>query len=163
MLNLSGIIEESIVDGDGIRYVIFVQGCPHHCIGCQNPSTWEFKKNVLIDENKIIQKIKENPLCSGITFSGGEPFTQAKELTKLAKQIHTLNKDVWAYTGYTFEQLIKKDNEKAELLKNVDVLVDGRFILTERDISLKFRGSKNQRVIDVQKTLKNGRIILKYE
>ena len=163
MLNLSGIIEESIVDGDGIRYVIFVQGCPHHCIGCQNPSTWEFKKNVLIDENKIIQKIKENPLCSGITFSGGEPFTQAKELIKLAKQIHTLNKDVWAYTGYTFEQLIKKDNEKAELLKNVDVLVDGRFILTERDISLKFRGSKNQRVIDVQKTLKNRRIILKYE
>jgi len=74
-----------------------------------------------------------------------------------------LNKDVWAYTGYTFEQLIKKDNEKAELLKNVDVLVDGRFILTERDISLKFRGSKNQRVIDVQKTLKNRRIILKYE
>ena len=74
-----------------------------------------------------------------------------------------MNKDVWAYTGYTFEQLIKKDNEKAELLKNVDVLVDGRFILTERDISLKFRGSKNQRVIDVQKTLKNRRIILKYE
>jgi len=163
MLNLSGIIKESIVDGDGIRYVIFVQGCPHHCLGCQNPSTWDFVKKQQVNEMDILHDIKDNPLCSGITLSGGEPFTQANKLIPLVKNVHSLGKNVWAYTGYTFEQLMNFNNDKTELLKNVDVLVDGKFILEQRDISLKFRGSKNQRVIDVQKSLQENQIILKYE
>ena len=163
MLNLSGIIKESIVDGKGIRYVIFVQGCPHHCYGCQNPSTWEFKQNILIDEQKIIDDILDNALCSGITLSGGEPFTQAKDLLPLVQKIHSLGKNVWAYTGYTFEQLIQFNDDRTELLKNIDVLVDGRFILEQRDISLQFRGSKNQRVINVQKSLQEKQIILECE
>ena len=163
MLNLSGIIKESIVDGKGIRYVIFVQGCPHHCDGCQNPSTWEFKQNILIDEQKIIDDILDNAVCNGITLSGGEPFTQAKYLLPVVQKIHSLGKNVWAYTGYTFEQLIQFNDDRTELLKNINVLVDGRFILEQRDISLQFRGSKNQRVINVQKSLQEKQIILECE
>jgi len=162
MLNVSGIIENSIVDGEGIRYVVFVQGCPHHCKGCHNPSTWEFKENKLIDINKIVSSIKSDPLCNGITFSGGEPFTQVQELILLADEIHKLNKTVWCYTGYTFEELLER-KEKRELLNHIDVLVDGRFILEQKDISLKFRGSKNQRLIDVPKSLKTNSIIIKEE
>jgi anaerobic ribonucleoside-triphosphate reductase activating protein len=163
MLNCSGIIKESIVDGDGIRYVIFTQGCPHHCVGCHNPSTWEIKTNMLISENDIIKDLKQNPLLSGVTFSGGEPFLQAEFLANIAKKIHTLGLNVWSYTGYTYEDLLKRnDSHQIELLNNIDVLVDGAFVLKERNLTLKFRGSNNQRVIDLNKTRELKNIVLKY-
>lgn len=163
MLNCSGIIKESIVDGDGIRYVIFTQGCPHHCVGCHNPKTWEMKTNILINEKDVLNDLKKNPLLSGVTFSGGEPFLQAEPLAKLAKEIHSLGLNIWSYTGYTLESLLKKkDKAQIELLNNIDVLVDGAFVLSERNLALKFRGSSNQRVINVQETLKQNKIVLKY-
>lgn len=160
MLNLAGIEENSIVDGEGMRYAIFVQGCPHHCEGCHNPSTWDFKDNIQKDISEIINYIKDDFLCSGVTFSGGEPFTQATELIKLADEVHKLNKNVWCYTGYTFEQLMAFTDDKRELLNHIDVLVDGRFVLKERNTFLQFRGSNNQRVIDVKKTFSEGRVVL---
>lgn len=161
MLNTSGIIENSIVDGQGIRYVVFVQGCPHHCEGCHNPDTWEFRDNKFVEIDTIVDTLKDDFLCQGITFSGGEPFMQAIELIKLADKIHALNKDVWCYTGYTIEQLLSFTDDKRELLNHIDVLVDGRFELAERNTFLHFRGSNNQRVIDVKKTLQTGEITLK--
>ena len=163
MLNLSGIIENSIVDGDGIRYVVFVQGCPHHCEGCHNPSTWDFIKNQEVSVQKIADDINNDILLAGITFSGGEPFTQPKPLIELADKVHAMNKDVWCFTGYTFEELLNFTDEKRELLNHIDVLVDGRFEIQKRDISLMFRGSSNQRVIDVQKSLQINEIVLKYK
>lgn len=163
MINVSGIVEESIVDGCGIRYVIFTQGCIHHCNGCHNKSTWEIRENQLKNEDDMIKAISENFLLDGVTFSGGEPMLQAKNLIYIAKKVHEFGKNVWCYTGYTFEQIIEANDDKTELLKNVDVLVDGKFVLDERDISLQFRGSKNQRVIDVKKTLNTGKIVLMYE
>jgi anaerobic ribonucleoside-triphosphate reductase activating protein len=162
MLNLSGVIEESIVDGVGIRYVIFTQGCPHHCEGCHNASTWDFIENKLYNEDDIIKAVESNFLVDGVTFSGGEPMMQAKPLIYIAQKVHDIGKTVWCYSGFTFEQIMSFDDERTELLKDVDVLVDGQFILAQRDISLQFRGSKNQRVIDVVETLKQGNIVLKY-
>ena len=161
MLNISGIIENSIVDGQGIRYVVFVQGCPHHCEGCHNPDTWEFRDNKLIEIDTIVDALKDDFLCQGITFSGGEPFMQATDLIKLADKIHNLGKDVWCYTGFTIEQLLDFSDDKRELLNHIDVLVDGKFELAERNTFLHFRGSNNQRVIDVKKTLQTGEITLK--
>lgn len=161
MLNISGIIENSIVDGQGIRYVVFVQGCPHHCEGCHNPDTWEFRDNKLIEIDTIVDALKDDFLCQGITFSGGEPFMQATDLIKLADKIHNLGKDVWCYTGFTIEQLLEFSDDKRELLNHIDVLVDGKFELAERNTFLHFRGSNNQRVIDVKKTLQTEEITLK--
>jgi len=162
MLNISGIIEESIVDGDGIRFTIFTQGCPHHCAGCHNKSTWEIKENQLVNEDDIVKKISDNFLLDGVTFSGGEPFLQTEPLIYIAKKVHELNKTVWSYTGFVFEYIITQEGMK-NLLENIDVLVDGKFVLEQRDISLKFKGSANQRIIDIQESLKQNKVILKYE
>lgn len=157
-IRVSGIIKESIVDGPGIRLVIFVQGCPHNCKGCHNPQTHAFDggKDVLIEE--VMKEIDKNPLLSGITFSGGEPFCQAKVLAKLAKRIHESGSglNVISYTGYKFEYLINHLEEGSgwkDLLENIDILIDGPFILEEKTFDLKFRGSKNQRIIDTKKSL----------
>lgn len=155
-IKVSGIIKESIVDGPGIRLVVFVQGCPHHCKGCHNPQTHDFDggKDILIKD--IVDEINKNPLLSGVTFSGGEPFCQAKQLTELAKEVHKYGLNIITYTGYEFEYLIGHFNDKNswyELLENIDILIDGPFMLEERSLDLKFRGSKNQRVIDVKKSL----------
>lgn|SRR5574344_961368 len=161
MLNCASVIKESIVDGDGIRYVVFVQGCPHRCDGCHNPQTWDFDIKTQIDIKDIIKDLKKNPLLSGITFSGGEPFCQPEELTTLAKEVHDMGLNVWCYTGYTFEELLKYDNFR-KLLQNVDFLVDGEFKIDQRNLTLKFRGSNNQRIIDVQQSLLQNKIITKY-
>ena len=160
MINYAGIIKESIVDGEVMRYVIFVQGCPHHCNGCHNPETWEFVDRKHIDIDTIVQEAGSDILLQGITFSGGEPFCQVKELVKLAKKIREKLPffDIWSYSGYTFEELYH-DASKRPLLEEIDVLVDGRFVLKERDISLQFRGSRNQRLIDVQKSLLMGEAV----
>lgn len=153
MLMLSGIEPESIVDGAGIRYVIFVQGCPHHCPGCHNPKTHPFQGGAPADIPAILAELKENPLLKGVTFSGGEPFCQAEELVELAKQIRKElpRLDLTVYSGYTLEQLqAMKEPSVQELLKQADWLIDGMFLYEQRDLTLRFRGSQNQRIIDLR-------------
>ena len=153
-LRISGIVEESIVDGEGIRFVIFTQGCPHHCKGCHNPSTHDFSGGRIVTIDEVFSQIKGNPLLSGVTFSGGEPFCQPKPLIELAKRIHQIGLNIWSYTGYTLEQLMNMGEDEKKLLHEVDFLVDGKFILEEKDLSLPFRGSRNQRILNLPKMRK---------
>lgn len=161
LLRIAGTVNDSIVDGSGIRFTVFTQGCPHHCEGCHNPQTHDFNGGELVDTDNIFNKIKANPLLDGVTFSGGEPFCQAEALVKLGKQIKTLGLDIVTYTGYTFEQLYenRSKNYWGELLSVTDFLVDGKFILAEKDWNIKFRGSRNQRYIDCQASLREGRAV----
>lgn len=164
VLRISGIVKESIVDGPGIRYVVFTQGCPHRCEGCHNPQTHDFSGGRDEDINNIIDEIKKNPLLSGVTLSGGEPFCQPLPLAELSKEVHKLNKNVISYSGYTFEELLglsEKNPEIYELLREVDLLIDGKFILAQKSLMLKFRGSRNQRIIDVKKSLAEGVAVIK--
>ncbi|MDR1628303.1 MAG: anaerobic ribonucleoside-triphosphate reductase activating protein [Oscillospiraceae bacterium] len=160
IINMSGIVRESIVDGPGFRFTIFVQGCPHNCPECHNPGTHSATGGYKISVDNIISQIKETPLISGVTFSGGEPFAQPTPLAKLSKKIHKLGYDIICYTGYTYEKILfENDSEKIKLLSNVDVLIDGLFDISKRSIDLKFRGSFNQRVIDVKKSFKALKIV----
>lgn len=161
-LRIAGVVSDSITDGPGIRYTLFVQGCPHHCPGCHNPQTHDFNGGRDAEENEIIQGINKNPLLSGLTLSGGEPMCQARALAHLVQRVRKecpRIKEVACYTGYTFEELKDVDGAN-ELLGQLDTLVDGRFIQAERSWELKFKGSKNQRVIDVPKSLAEGRVVL---
>ena len=163
----SPVICDSIVDGPGLRMVVWTQGCKHNCKGCHNPQTHSLNGGYEVDTKDIINKMASLKLQQGITLSGGEPILQPAPLAEIAKEAHNINLDVWSYTGFTFEELIDKNNplyfENMELLKNVDVLVDGRFEINKRDISLLFRGSSNQRIIDVKKSLKYKTAMLKFE
>ena len=159
-IKIAGTVDDSVVDGEGYRFTIFTQGCPHNCIGCHNPQTHDFDGGHAEDTDNILGTILDNPLLQGVTFSGGEPFCQPVPLADLARKIHQHGLDVWCYTGYTIEQLLKGTPQQVELLKELDVLVDGPYQEWKRDISLSFRGSSNQRVIDVQKTLKENHIVL---
>lgn len=151
-IRLSGpITKDSIVDGEGIRAVIWTQGCPHNCPGCHNPSTHDFKGGYLEEVSKLKKEIEELQNTDGLTFSGGEPMEQAKELLVLAKHAKKLGLNLWSYTGYRFEELLKmaqEDENLLELLKTIDVLVEGRFIMALRTMGASFRGSSNQRVLD---------------
>ena len=142
----AGIINDSFVDGEGIRLAVFVQGCSHHCLGCHNPKTWDYDGGYMSNTDFVIKEYKRNPLLDGITITGGEPFEQIDASYILAKAIHSLNGNVWVYTGYTLEELKNKQNA-LKLLSEVDVLVDGPFILKLKDMNLKFRGSSNQRIL----------------
>ena len=159
MLDLSGIVSDSIVDGPGIRTTIFSQGCPHHCQGCHNPETWEFGTGTQMEEERLLQIVEENPLCRGVTFSGGEPFAQAEGFSKLAKLLKEKGYEVASYSGYTFEQLLSGSDAQRELLANIDILIDGPFLLSERSLELSFRGSKNQRILDVPASLAAGKAV----
>lgn len=159
-LRLFGTVNDSIVDGPGIRFGVFVQGCPHNCPGCHNPGSHDPAGGYDGDIGEIFERIKKNPLLDGVTFSGGEPFMQAKTLAELARLVHGIGLDVVTYTGFTFEELMEKANEEngfMELLEETDILVDGRFVLELRDISLLFKGSSNQRILDVKKSLAEKR------
>ena len=145
-IRIAGVVPESIVDGEGIRYAIFMQGCLRRCEGCQNPATHQLDGGKIVDTAELISAIKKNPLLSGITLTGGEPLLQIKPAIELAKATKNLGLNVWCYTGYTFEEI---PPDAQELLKYVDVLVDGEFILAQRDLELDFRGSKNQRIINL--------------
>ncbi len=158
-LKIAGIVPESITDGEGIRYVLFVQGCPHHCPGCHNPETHDFSGGTYEDTENIFKEFKKNPLLSGITFSGGEPFCQPGPLADLGERIVEIGKNVTVYSGYTFEQLLEMSRENGDILRllNIaDVLIDGRFIMSERSLLTRFRGSRNQRMIDLKKTMKDS-------
>lgn len=161
MIRVAGIANDSIVDGPGIRVTIFGQGCPHHCPGCQNPETWPFEGGIEMDEEALAAQVRRNPLAKGVTFSGGEPFTQAAGFAKLARLLRADGYELAAYTGYTFEQLFgMQDPAVRELLSLLDTLVDGPFVEAERSLSLRFRGSRNQRIIDLPESLKAGRAVV---
>ncbi|WP_186578109.1 anaerobic ribonucleoside-triphosphate reductase activating protein [Aquibacillus kalidii] len=150
-MKIMNIIHDSVVDGPGLRTVIFLAGCPHFCKGCHNPASWNIRNGTEVTVDNVLQEVRSNELCN-VTLSGGEPFMQAKEVSQLANKIKQLNKNIWIYSGYTYEQLVNSNDPfKLELLKECDVLVDSPFILAERDLSLQFRGSKNQRIIDLTK------------
>ena len=151
-IRIAGIEEESIVDGPGIRLVVFTQGCKHKCVGCHNPSTHSFNGGSLIEVDNIVKMVKENPLLDGITLSGGEPFEQALECSILARKVKSLGLNVVTYTGYTFEQILKNKKFR-ELLLQTDILIDGKFDISKKSMMLQFRGSTNQRIIDVKKYL----------
>ena len=152
---------DSIVDGPGLRTVIWTQGCGHHCKGCQNPQTWDFDGGGEVPIEMVLEAIDELEYQTGITFSGGDPMFQPEACNEIAKYCKQKGYNIWCYTGFTYEELMemaKKNPIYLEFLKKIDVLVDGRFHLEERDLSLLFRGSRNQRLIDVPKTLESGQI-----
>lgn len=152
ILQICGIEPESIVDGPGFRYVIFTQGCPHHCVGCHNPESHPFTGGRPLGLDEVLSAFDENPLLSGVTFSGGEPFCQAAALLPIAEAIHARKKTVVTFTGYTYDTLrAMRDPAVDALLKETDILVDGPYIEAERDLSLRFRGSRNQRVLRLEK------------
>ena len=162
-LRIAGIANDSVVDGEGMRLTIFTQGCPHHCPGCHNPETHSTSDGHETTTEAILTEIDANPLLSGVTFSGGEPFMQPSPLVRLSRDIHARGLDVWCYTGFTLEELQQKHNPAIDaLLAEIDVLVDGRFREELRDLTLHFRGSSNQRVIDMHALRKTGAIKLLY-
>ena len=149
------------MDGPGIRYVIFTQGCPHHCPGCHNPQTHDPEGGREADVDEILTQIGQNPLLGGVTFSGGEPFAQAEALVPVAEAVKALGKHLMIYTGYLYETLQKMEQPGVQrLLMLTDLLVDGPFLLAERDLTLAYRGSANQRVIDLEKTRRRGEVTL---
>ena len=162
-LRLAGVVRESIVDGPGIRMTVFVQGCPHHCKGCHNQHTWDFDGGYDSSVERVLEEAAKDKLLCGVTLSGGEPFTQAKPLTVLAKRAHEMGLNVFCYTGYTFEQLQSQFDthpEFRELLEQCDWLVDGRFVEEEMSLMLHFRGSRNQRILNVKESLIQGKAVL---
>lgn len=156
-IRIAGLVKESFVDGEGIRYAVFMQGCLRHCEGCHNPETHTLDGGRLIDTADIIADFKRNPLIKGITLTGGEPLLQIDAATELARAAKNFGLNVWLYTGFTFEEL---PADAATLIENVDVLIDGAFIENLRDLELQFRGSTNQRIIDVKKSHALNRIVL---
>ncbi len=159
LLRIAGTIGESIVDGPGFRYVIFTQGCPHGCTGCHNPETHDFSGGRLIAPEALVQEICKNPMLSGVTFSGGEPFCQAEALCAVADGLQG-KKHLMAYSGYTFEQLMDlPDPWVRKLLGKLTILVDGPFVQAQKGLELRFRGSANQRVLDVPASLAAGHAV----
>ena len=155
--------KDSIVDGEGIRAVIWTQGCPHNCPGCHNPETHDYNGGFLKDIEELKDEINSLDDETGVTFSGGDPFVQPEACLELAKYCHSVKLNVWCYTGYTYEQLLKKAQSEPvvmDFLKEIDVLVDGRFVMKLKSYEVKFRGSKNQRIIDVKKSLEKQEIVL---
>lgn len=160
---LSGIVEESIVDGPGIRYVLFTQGCPHKCVGCHNPHTHDLNSGNSIEINKIVDDINSNPLLKGITISGGEPFLQARQLSKLISKLDKNKLDIMVYTGFEYEYLISNSNEYnnfKSLIDSADILIDGKFDISLKSDLLPYRGSTNQRSIDCKKSLESGNAVI---
>ena len=150
---------DSIVDGEGIRTVIWTQGCPHHCPGCHNASTWDFNEGALIDVKDVIEELKTIKNQDGITLSGGDPVCQSDACYEISKAAHEMGLNVWCYTGYTYEMMLTNPKMR-RLLDQIDVLVDGKFVQEEKSYDIYFRGSRNQRIIDVPKSLEQQKIVL---
>jgi len=154
---------DSIVDGPGLRAVLWTQGCGHHCPGCQNPQTWDFNGGGLIPISVVKEAIDELENQDGFTMSGGDPMFQPEACNEIAKYVKDKGLNLWVYTGFTFEDLMKLAKTKPiyrEFIERIDVLVDGRFIESKKNLSLLFRGSSNQRLIDIPKTLEQGEVVL---
>ena len=160
-MRIADFVQDSIVDGPGLRFTLFTQGCVHHCEGCHNPQTHDPEGGREVSTDEIIKIMLSNPLTDGLTLSGGDPFCQPGDCAAVAAAAKAKSLNVWAYSGWTFEQLLRDERpEVQELLRHVDVLVDGPFVLSLRSLSLKWRGSTNQRLIDVQKSLDSGETVL---
>lgn len=159
-MKIARFVHDSIVDGPGLRFTLFTQGCPHRCPGCHNPQTHDFDGGQERSVEEILADIKRNPLTDGVTFSGGEPFFQAGDCAAIAREVRVWGLNVWAYSGWTFEELLADPRpEIRDFLELCDVLVDGPFLLDQRSLSLKWRGSTNQRVLNVKKSLAEGRAV----
>ena len=162
-IRIAGIMRESIVDGPGIRFAVFCQGCPHDCPGCHNPETHDFEGGTEVSVERLLEEFDKNPLLAGATFSGGEPMCQPEGFAALGRGIKERGKTITIYSGYTLEQLLRmalKDQNIEELLRMCDLLIDGPFVQAKRDLTLQFRGSANQRLIDMPKTWKACHIVL---
>ena len=153
-IRIAGIVQDSIVDGEGIRLTVFTQGCPHACPGCHNPETHDFNGGRMVDTSEIAAMLDANPMLDGVSLSGGEPFCQPGACIEIATAAHLKGLNVWCYTGYTIEEL-----EGHPLLNEVDVLVEGRYVEKQRTLELPFRGSRNQRII----VLKNGKKVADHD
>ena len=156
IVNVAAIADDSIVVGPAIRVAIFVQGCPRRCEGCHNPGSHPFGTGTDMTVDELFDRVRKNPLARGVTFSGGEPFSQPEPLAKLAKRLEAAGYEVASHSGYTFEELVNGTDGQRELLGTLDVLVDGEFVLAKRNLDLRFRGSENQRILDVPKSLAAG-------
>ena len=160
-MRVANYIQDSVVDGPGLRFTLFTQGCPHHCEGCHNPQTHDFNGGTECTTDEIIAALLGNPLTDGITFSGGEPFCQPEACAVIARAAKLHGLTVWAYSGWTIEALMQDHRPGVqEFLSLCDVLIDGPFRLSERSLMLKWRGSKNQRILDVKKSLQAGKAVL---
>ena len=161
-IRLSGPLEhDNIVNGYGLRAVLWTQGCRRHCPGCQNPETWDLSAGLLVDVDEVKERLRKFPGQAGITFCGGEPFLQPEACLEIAEFCRSeLGWNVWSFTGYTYEQLKEEGGAKWKFLLSLDALIDGPFILSERDLTMKFRGSRNQRLLHLEQ---GSGIILKIE
>lgn len=159
-LRIAGTVSESIVDGPGLRFVVFTQGCPHGCPGCHNPQTHDFEGGREASAQELLTMLDENPLLSGVTLSGGEPICQASALVPFCREIKRRKKNIVLYSGYTYEQLCEMDEDVQALLDLCDLLIDGPFDLEKKSLMLHFRGSANQRVIDLPASRKAGKAVL---
>lgn len=163
-LRLAGIVEDSIVDGPGLRLAVFVQGCPHGCPGCHNPEAQPFEGGRTIRSGEVLARLTANPLLDGLSLSGGEPFEQAEPLAELAEGAQTRGYDVMTWSGYTFEFLLAHRDDRPgwrRLLDASDVLVDGPFLIAQRSLGLPCRGSRNQRILDLRRSLAENAPILR--
>lgn len=161
-LQIGGFLDNSLVNGDGIRFIIFVSGCLHNCDLCQNEFMQDFNYGDSTSIDDILKKIKSNmPIIKGVTFSGGEPFESSAPLLRLSEQVRSLGLNIWCYSGYTYDELMQsEDSSKLRLLKSIDVLIDGKFDKTLKEGASKYTGSSNQRIIDVQKSILENQIII---
>ncbi|WP_097026634.1 anaerobic ribonucleoside-triphosphate reductase activating protein [Clostridium peptidivorans] len=163
-LQVAGFLDNSLTNGQGLRSVVFVSGCNHRCDGCHNEIMQDFAygDKVLIEE--VLERIKSNiPVIKGVTFSGGEPFEQAQDLSKLASDTKKFNLNIWCYTGFTFEEIINNisyNKQWMKLLNQIDILVDGKFEESKKDSKLRYKGSSNQRIIDVKRSLEKSEVVL---
>lgn len=157
-IRIADIVQESFVDGPGIRFTIFAQGCSHKCKGCQNPKTHDYNAGRLVEVSDIIQLIESDPLIDGVSFSGGEPFDQALSFWELACKIKEKGLSIIVWSGYTYEQILQRP-DMYQLLSVIDYLVDGEFQIDKRSLNLKWKGSYNQRLIDVQRSLEEARVV----
>lgn len=158
-IQIAGLVNDSIVDGPGFRFSVFTQGCPHRCPGCHNPQTHDFAGGKTVDTAEIIDEFRKNPLLDGVTLTGGEPFCQSEGCLEIAKAAHAAGLNVWSYSGYTYEELLAGSEEQRALLAELDVLVDGRFVQEKRTLECRFRGSSNQRLIDVKRSSEAGMVV----
>lgn len=160
MINIAGIEAESVVDGEGWRFAIFTQGCKHHCKNCHNPQTWDMCGGTQMSIDGLVDTIeeafKENILMDGVTLTGGDPLYQPDVTFSLCKKLKDLDINIWLYTGFTYEE-ITKDEKLMSIMKYIDVLVDGPFIESLKSLELEYRGSSNQRILDMKKTLESGK------
>ncbi len=160
-VRIAGVVNESVTDGPGLRIAFFFQGCRHFCKGCHNPQTWPEEGGTEYEVSKLIHETPDSPLINGITLTGGDPFYQPQEASTIAHEYKNRGKNVWAYTGFTWEQLIEEnDPDRIALLTQCDVLVDGLFDQSLLDLNLPFRGSSNQRLINVSESFFQNKVVL---